>query len=292
MRTRALPLFLLIACAPFEPPVADSTSTPAATSGETGAPGTGGWQIPPRDRGRDTAGVTSTSTSTTTTGAPPPSSSEASSDAPALTTGPGFDPSVLQIAELHPDPDGKDGGPDSPEFLELVHVGEAPVELAELEIDARAWPTLRGEKLGLAGFTLAPGERLLLLRYADAGDLPEPPVAAFAGGLRVAFASDEGLRNADGGVLVRTGDLAGDLVIHGASQPAPWDAGAWEGEPAPAPGSGQSLCRISEVDHDDKSDWTICTPSPGTAPELSILANNKQDTIATRKVAAQLRSPS
>lgn len=268
MRTRALPLFLLIACAPFEPPVADSTSTPAATSGETGAPGTGGWQIPPRDRGRDTAGVTSTSTSTTTTGAPPPSSSEASSDAPTLTTGTGFDPSVLQIAELHPDPDGKDGGPDSPEFLELVHVGEAPVELAELEIDARAWPTLRGEKLGLAGFTLAPGERLLLLRYADAGDLPEPPVAAFAGGLRVAFASDEGLRNADGGVLVRAGDLAGDLVIHGASQPAPWDAGAWEGEPAPAPGSGQSLCRISEVDHDDKSDWTICTPSPGTAPEL------------------------
>ena len=264
MRTRALPLSLLIACVPFEPPGGEPTTTTAAAS-ETGAPGTSGWQIPPRERGRTSAGGTSTSTTTTTsTGGPASTTDVGETGEPTLTTGAAFAADALQIAELHPDPDGKDGGADSPEFLELLHVGEAPIELAGLEILARAWPTLSGDELGLAGYSLVPGERLLVLRYAEAADVPDPAVAAIAGGLRVAFASDEGLRNADGGVLV----AGGDALIHGAGQPAPWDAGAWNGDPAPTPGSGQSLCRIGTVDHDDASDWTICPPSPGTATEL------------------------
>lgn len=262
MRTRALPFLFVIACVPFEPPGDSPTQTTAVTSGETGEPGTGGWQIPPRDRGKETAGGTSTSTTTTTTG-PTPASSEGGSEMPGSTTGPGFDPAALQIAELHPDPAGKDGGADSPEFVELVHVGEAPLELAGLELLARAWPGLHGDELGLAGYSLAPGGRLLVLRYAEASDVPDPAVAEIAGGLRVAFATDEGLRNADGGAL-----LPGDAVIYGADQPAPWDAGAWRGPPAPMPGPGNSLCRLSAVDHDDASDWAICPPSPGAANEL------------------------
>lgn len=261
MQTRALPLLFVIACVPFEPP-GDSFTTPTAvTTDEAGSSGTGGWQIPPLERGKDTAGGTSTSTSTTTTTTT--GSTPASSEAPGATTGSAFDPAALQIAELHPDPTGKDGGPDSPEFVELVHVGEAPLELAGLEILARAWPGLQGDELGLAGYALMPGERLLVLRYAVAGDVPDPAVAEIDGGLRVAFATDEGLRNADGGLL-----LAGDALIYGANQPAPWAGGTWIGAPAPTPGSGESLCRVSMVDHDDASDWVICPPSPGAANEM------------------------
>ncbi len=267
MRTHTLPLSFLIACVPFEPPAADPTTT--TITNETGSPGSSGWQIPPRERGQTSAGGTSaTSATTTTTTGPGPATSESGSMAPDLTTGSVLEISALQIAELHPDPDGKDGGAASPEFLELVHVGEVPLELTGLEILARAWPTLRGDEIGLAGHVLAPGERLLVLRYADPGDVPEPAIAAIAGGLRIAFASGEGLRNADGGVLLRTGDTIGDTLIYGAPQPAPWNSGTWNGEPASAPGPGQSLCRAMTADHDDASDWTICPPSPGAAADL------------------------
>ena len=53
--------------------LADSAAEAVAGVGTdviAGSPDTGGWQIPPRDRGRDTAGVTSTSTSTTTSTGP------------------------------------------------------------------------------------------------------------------------------------------------------------------------------------------------------------------------------
>ncbi|WP_293252319.1 hypothetical protein [Nannocystis sp.] len=262
-----LPLVLLLACVPFEPPGSEPTTSVAATeSGSSAASGTTSWQLPARERDK-TPSSTSTSTTTTTSG-PPPATSDggASSD---TGTGPPLDLSALQIAELHPDPNGKDGGPDSPEFLEIAHVGELPIDLTGLEIDARAWPTLSADALGLAGQVLLPGERLLVLRFAAAADVPDPPVAAIDNGVRVAFASSEGLRNADGGVLLHVGDIMGDALIHGAAQPAPWDArGLWLGAPAAAPGPGESLCRGSAIDHDDASDWSACPPSPGTATEL------------------------
>jgi hypothetical protein len=266
MRIHALPLSFLVGCVPFEPPSTEPATT--AITSETGSPGSSGWQIPPRERGPISATSTTSTTTTnttSTTGLGPATSESTASD---LTTGSVLEITALQIAELHPDPDGKDGGAASPEFLELVHVGEAPLDLVGLEILARAWPTLRGDEIGLAGHILAPGERLLLLRFAEAGDVPKPAIAAIAGGLRVAFASAEGLRNADGGILLRTGDAIGDTLIHGAAQPAPWSSGLWNGEPAPAPGPGQSLCRASVTDHDDASDWISCPPSPGAAPDL------------------------
>ena len=263
-----LPLALLIACVPLEPPGSDpTTSVTASEAGTSGPSDATGWQLPARERDKAPSSTTTSATTTTTSSDPPPLTSDGE-DSSDTGTGPPLDLSALQIAEIHPDPDGKDGGPDSPEFIELLHVGELPIDLTGLEIDARAWPTLRADALGLAGHMLLPGERLLVLRSAAAADVPDPPVAAIDGGLRVAFASSEGLRNADGGVLLRVGDIRGDAVIHGATQPAPWDArGLWIGAPAPAPGSGESLCRGPAIDHDDASDWSICPPSPGAATE-------------------------
>jgi hypothetical protein len=262
---RAMPLratllsLLLPACVSWEPPESAATTTGPA---ELDTTSTSGWQLPARERGKSSTS-TSTSTTTTSSAAPDPDVE------PAPTTGaplPTIDLTALRIAELHPDPAGKDGGPDSPEFLELVHVGEAPLALAGLEIVARSWPVLTAEELGLADATLQPGERLLITRYAASADRPEPAVEAIEGGLRAAFVSEDGLRNADGGVLLRAGDVLGDLLIYGAAQPAPWDSPDWTGPPAPTPGSGASLCRGAS-DHDDASDWSICAPSPGAAPE-------------------------
>ena len=254
---RALLILLATpACIPWEPPGAD----PSTSSGsiEPEPPGSTGWQLPPRERDRGPAGTTSTSTTSTS-----------STSAPETATGeplPAIDLAALQLAEIHPDPDGKDGGPDSPEFLELVHVGGQPLALAGLEIVARAWPTLTGAELGLADLSLAPGQRLVIARYATASDLPDPSLSVTDDGIRVAFAADGGLRNADGAALLRSGEQIGDLMIYGLAQPDPWGGDGWSGPPAPAPGSGQSLCRISD-DHDDASDWITCPPSPGLPTE-------------------------
>lgn len=263
MRIRAA-LVLLIAtpaCVPWEPPA----SEPATTSGIVFPDATTtGWDLPPRERGKDPSTTTSTSTTISTTAPPDPDTGPAdlSTGEPPLP----IDLAALQIVEVHPDPDGKDGGPDSPEFVELLHVGDRPLALAGLEVVARAWPTLRASELGLADTTLLPGQRLLLLRYAAASDLPDPRIASDEAGVRLAFASGEGLRNADGGVLLRAGDVTGDLLIYGAAQPAPWDS-SWTGPPAPTPGSGSSLCRSSGDDHDDAGDWIVCPPSPGAPDE-------------------------
>lgn len=261
---RALLILLATpACIPWEPPGAD----PSTSSGsfEPEPPGSTGWQLPPRTRDGGQSG-TSTSTSTSTT----PGSAATSEPEHATASGeplPAIDLAALQIGEIHPDPDGKDGGPDSPEFLEIVHVGAEPLALASLEIVARAWPTMTGADLGLADLSLAPGQRLLVARYAEASDLPDPRVSVMDDGIRVAFATDDGLRNADGAALLRSGEQIGDLVVYGVAQPAPWDGDGWSGPPVPAPGTGHSLCRSTSEDHDDASDWTTCAPSPGLPGE-------------------------
>ena len=88
--------------------------------------------------------------------------------------------------------------------------------------------------LGIADEVLAPGQRLLVLRYAMAGDLPAPLVIE-EGGITVAFAHDDGLRNADGGVLLRAGGVAGDLMIYGAEQAAQRARGGGAGPRAGLP---------------------------------------------------------
>ena len=257
-------LFSLNACTDWTPPEREATSgltgitLTAASGGETtgwgfpGAPEIG--QVPPLP------GTTSGMEASGSSAGP----GEVESGEPMV----GVDLAALQISELLPDPAGKDGGAASPEFVEILHVGGEPTTLAGLEIVARAWPVQSAADLGIADAELAPGQRLVVLRYAAAADLPHPPVVIDDAGISVAFVHEDGLRNADGGVLLRAGGVVGDLVIFGAAQPAPWDSpGAWNGAPAPAPGSGASLCRVVMEDHNEAGDFGVCAPSPGTAGE-------------------------
>lgn len=257
-------LFTLNACSDWTPPEREATTgltgitLTAVSGGEStgwpfpGAPEIG--QVPPL------AGSTSGM-----------EASGSSADPEEGTGGVvGVDLMALQISELLPDPAGKDGGAASPEFVEILHVGGEPTALAGLEIVARAWPIQSAADLGIADQELAPGQRLVVLRYAAAADLPNPPIVIDDAGISVAFAHEDGLRNADGGVLLRAGGMVGDLVIFGAAQPAPWDSpGAWNGAPAPAPGSGASLCRVSTEDLDEAGDFVVCAPSPGTAGDVT-----------------------
>lgn len=251
-----LPL-TMAACTTWDPP-AQALSTASGIFEDDWAGSSTGWQVPARTRddrpGATTTGLTSSADPT----APgPETGSEGTPTA--------IDLGALQIVEVHPDPAGKDGGLESPEYVEILHIGDQPLALAGLEIVARAWPLLDADDLGLADAELAPGQRLVIRRHASAAELPAMSPEGDA--LQVTFVADGGLRNSDGGVLLRSREQIGDLIIYGAAQPAPWDSsGAWLGPPVPTPGSGVSLCRLAAVDHDDASDWTACPPTPGLAP--------------------------
>lgn len=255
MRTSLLLILPLTACSSWDPPaVGLSTASGIVDDDPTGSTG---WQVPARTREEP---VDPTTTTAVTSDPSNPGTSDPDPD-----TGeppPMIDLGVLQIVEVHPDPAGKDGGLDSPEFVEILHIGDEPLALAGLEIVARAWPVLGADDLGLTDAELAPGQRLVIRRHASAADLPAMTPEGDA--LQVAFVAAGGLRNDDGGVLLRSGQQIGDQVIYGAAQPAPWNSPeAWLGPPAAAPGSGVSLCRLAAIDHDDASDWTPCPPTPG-----------------------------
>lgn len=272
---RALsPLLFLSACADWSPPEPDATTTMAITGihtlPTTVANDTSGWEFP--EHGPPDVQPL-----------PPPLPPGGTSGAEATSSGswgPTTDPgetgvlpatvelAALRIAEVLPDPAGKDGGPMSPEFIEILNYSGSATPLAGLEIVARAWPVLDADDLGIADETLEAGARLVVLRYAQAADLPDPAVVVDEHGVTAAFAHGDGLRNADGGVLLRAEEEDGDLVIFGAAQPAPWDSpDGWFGAPVAAPGSGVSLCRNGDEDHDDATDFTTCAPSPGQPPQ-------------------------
>ncbi|MBZ5713169.1 lamin tail domain-containing protein [Nannocystis pusilla] len=259
-----LPLFLFTACGAWTPSPADaladtstSSGTTVETSSTTGAttwPSLTDWLAPPAD-----LGLPEPATTTFGTG----------SDGPVLTDSGGgatIDLSALRITEVFADPDGKDGGATSPEFVEIAHVGASALTLGGLVVTARSWPELWMGDLGIGGELLLPGERLLLERYASPADLPVPAILREGEVLRAAFAHSGGLRNEDGAVALRDQDgNSGDAVLYGALQPAPFDESAlWTGDAVPTPGAGESLCRPdATVDSDSAADWSACTPSPG-----------------------------
>lgn len=264
MRTALLLILPLTACTEWDPPTLLSTG-PGIVVDPAGSET--GWQVPTRAPAEQPGTTTGITTSPPNPSAPEP--------ADTLEPTPTIDLASLKIVEVHPDPAGKDGGLDSPEFVEILHTGAEPLALAGLEIVARAWPVLGAEDLGLGDASLSPGQRLVIRRHASAGELPAMTPEGDA--LEVAFVAAGGLRNSDGGVLLRSGEQIGDLVIYGAAQPAPWDhADAWLGPPAMAPGSGISLCRPGPLDHDDADDWSACPSSPGLPP-----AANEPDTGST-----------
>ena len=266
MRTALLLLLPLTACTEWDPPALLSTGSGIVE--DPSGSGTG-WPFPARTPGEPP----STTTTGVTSSPPSPSAPEPGTD--TLEPAPTTDLASLRLVEIHPDPAGKDGGLDSPEFIEILHTGDELLALAGLEIVARAWPVLDAADLGLAEASLAPGQRLVIRRHASAAELPV--MAPEGDALEVAFVAAGGLRNTDGGVLLRSGTQIGDLVIYGSAQPTPWDAAdAWLGPPAATPDSGISLCRVEAVDHDDGSDWAPCPPTPGLPP-----AANDPDTTST-----------
>lgn len=231
-------------------------------------------------------------------GLPDPSTTSGTgSGGPVLTdsgSAAGVDLAAFRITEVLADPDGKDGGPLSPEFVEITHVGADPLALAGLVVAARSWPDLWMGDLGIGGETLLPGERLLLQRYASVVDLPVPPILREGGVLRAAFADGGGLRNTDGAVSLRDQDGAlGDAVIYGAHQPAPYDDPAlWVGDPVPTPGGGKSLCRIDLAsDTDEAADWTACAPTPGDLPAPADDTTGEPPLPATVVIVEVLSNP-
>jgi hypothetical protein len=258
---RASILLCLTACNPFNlPPVEDGASGSTVDLGGDSRP----WST--IDTFPDGGGNTPT-----TPGPPPGPQTPTAGDTGATgTPGTGATDDAglgwLRLTELLPDPEGKDGGSGSPEFVEIQNVGPSTVALSAFCLRGRSWPALDAEDLGISHLALAPGQLLVVERYAEAADLP-PGLPLVEGELiHAAFSTGSGLRNADGAVLLGNGD---DLVTYGAVQPAPYDdPTAWSGEPATAPGGGESLCRVdSTVDTNRASDWELCSPSPGRVPE-------------------------
>ncbi len=217
--------------------------------------------------GPSTAGSVTTSPSTSATGT-----------GTGVGTGTAPTSHRLLLTELHPDPDGKDGGPGTPEFVEFVNAGAAPTPLAAAVLTARSWPTQDATALGLKTLELLPGETLVIERYADIADVPDPPLRSTEHGYAIAFRTSDGLRNADGGVQLRLGSEPADVVQYGLPQAAPFDDPAqWSGSPAPVPGAGESLCRISmDRDGNNSEDWELCPPSPGTPPSLEEIGGESE----------------
>lgn len=179
---------------------------------------------------------------------------------------PAADPALdqLRITEVLIDPTGKDGGPDSPEFIELVNLGPLPVALAGLRITARSWPILDGVELGLEDVELPVDGVLVVRRHADDVDPDLGGVSVQGSVVFSVFLHDSGLRNGDGAVGIGPDESLADVLVYGAPPPSPFDTG-WLGEPVTTPASGQSLCRSTmSGDHDDASDWSVCVPSPGS----------------------------
>jgi hypothetical protein len=174
----------------------------------------------------------------------------------------------LRISEVLIDPEGKDGGATSPEFVELVNPGPDPVALAGLRIDAASWPILDGAELGLADVVLPVGGVLVVRRYASDQDPALAGVSVQGARVFTSFLHGSGLRNGDGRVAIGASSAFADVLAYGVAPESPFDQG-WIGEAVATPDSGWSLCRSTidgmlDADHDDALDWSSCAPSEGS----------------------------
>ncbi|NVB42079.1 lamin tail domain-containing protein [Pseudenhygromyxa sp. WMMC2535] len=175
----------------------------------------------------------------------------------------------LRITEALVDPEGKDGGADSPEFVELFNPGPDPVPLAGFALAALSWPELDATDLGLAELSLDPGDLLVIQRWAKDVDpsLAEPRIED--GVIFTGFLHASGLRNADGEIALPSADaLPHDRLVYGA---APATSEGWLGAPLATPGSGESMCRLAPAtDSDRAEDWGACTPAAGVLEPLPL----------------------
>ncbi|MBK8265829.1 MAG: lamin tail domain-containing protein [Nannocystis sp.] len=221
--------------------------------------------------GTTSASTTGTSSSTTTATSATSATGETTSadDTSGADDRPLPDLSGLRLTELLADPPGKDGAADAPEYIEMVNVSDDQLDLTHLVLYARSWPRLSAGEIGLTGVHLPPGGVLLLRRHTKADGPASPTVEVDGALITVTFATGEGLRNADGAVMLQgPGEHPLDAVIYGAPSPAPYDDPAlWQGSPATIPMSGKALCRSAlGPDTDTAADWVPCDPSPGSPP--------------------------
>jgi hypothetical protein len=169
----------------------------------------------------------------------------------------------LRLTEVLVDPDGKDGGETSPEFVELHNPGPGPVALDGLRIDAASWPILDATELGLVGVTLESGGYLLVYRFATDVDAGLATLDVGESMVSVGFLHADGLRNIDGVVRIASVAESIDELVYGIDLAEP--SSGWQGPATPSPEPSRSLCRNSPADHDDASDWSPCDPNPGQA---------------------------
>ncbi len=252
----SISLLCTVACAAAPPEFEDPTIV-IPDLGSAPSP----WDQIPEHQGQ--APLTTGGSGATATGPADPSTS--TGDTPVV------DLHGLLITEILPNPEGKDGGASSPEFVEIINIADEALPLAELSILARGWPRIDADELGLEERQLGPAETLVLFRYSDLEEAPFSGVVHEGSTLEVHFVTAAGLRNSDGAViLLGPGDEALDAIIYGAPPPPSHDfPGAWQGAAVEAPASGESRCRFNlQDDSDSADDWLICTPTPGDPGEL------------------------
>ena len=251
------PLLAALALACFEPPELDDPLPPipdlAAVDTWTGIEDAG----PPEGEDGFPADPSADS------GAEDAGAEDADSDSGSDTGAESADPALAQllITEVLVDPDGKDGGPDSPEFVELTNPGPLPVSLDGIRVSAASWPVVDAAKVGLESQVLEPGEILVIRRWATDSDPSLASLEFQAPVLWAGFLHSGGLRNDDGSVAIEAGTTSIDQVIYGIDPTEP--STGWTDSAVSAPGSGESLCRVDGPDQNSAVDWAPCNPNPG-----------------------------
>ena len=236
MPARSLPssLLAIIPLACFAPPELDEALPPPADFGTVDT-----WAAieeagpPAEDDGPSTDGPS--------TDGPPTDDDEVESGAQDEPPDPAL--AQLRITEVLADPEGADGGMDSPEFVEISNPGPMPVNLDGLRVST-SWPMVDATELGLAGLELEVDGMLVIRRWTTDSDPALTEVAIVDGVIWTGFLHSSGLRNADGSVILESSTSSIDQLAYGP-------------EGVPAPGSGSSLCRL------EADEWTACAPNPG-----------------------------
>lgn len=163
------------------------------------------------------------------------------------------------ISEIHYNPPGSSDGE---EFVELLNTGSDPVTLYDA-VKMKPWMFTDGiefEFPSAAPVTLAPGERILIVRNLGAFNAAFPTATArkFQWSAGALDNGGETLQLAKPGAVDSTNTVQYiriDRVNY--DDEAPW--------PTSPDGSGADLTKISEHDYgNDFTNWVATTPNPGT----------------------------
>ncbi|MGK0185276.1 MAG: hypothetical protein ACI9R3_001052 [Verrucomicrobiales bacterium] len=155
---------------------------------------------------------------------------------------------ALAISEIYYAPGN--GHPAGAEFIELVNRSDAPIDLTGITFT-------RGIRFTFKGKTLAPGERILIIRNRAAftATFPNVPVILIAG----EFTDGTALNNGGERVELSAADGSEIAAIDYASD-FPWPEGAGAG----IAGGGYSLTWISGTDPSQPENWRTSVNTGGS----------------------------